>query len=214
MQDETHMTIAEHWKYLGLMRGRYLLASRAEQSRLLNEMHAVTGMHRKTLLRLLHAADLRPHPRTKQPGKTSATRVDDVIRLIWESLDSICAEPLTPALLPTAPHLAQHCDLVLTDQLPAHLEQISIASVQRRLTRFSRATLRLPRRRPEQANRVARAILMRKIAWDECEPGHFAVDPVHHGGSEPKGASVYTLQMIDVATLWSERVAVLGAVNT
>ena len=57
MQDQTHMTIAERRKYLGLMRGRYLLASRGEQSRLLDEMQAVTGMHRKSLLRLLHAAD-------------------------------------------------------------------------------------------------------------------------------------------------------------
>lgn len=210
MQDNTHMTIAERRKYLGLMRGRYLLAARAEQSRLLDEMQAVTRMHRKSLLRLLHAADLRRRPRTKQRTKTYGIRVDDAIRLIWESLDYICAERLTPALLPTARHLARHGELLLTDDLLAHLEQISITSVQRRLTRFSQDTPRLPRRGPEQANRVARDIPMRKIGWDEREPGHFEVDLVHHGGSEPKGDYVYTLQMIDVASGWSERVAVLG----
>jgi len=41
------------------MRAGYLLAARAQQSRLLDEMQAVTGRHRKRLLRLLHAADLR-----------------------------------------------------------------------------------------------------------------------------------------------------------
>jgi hypothetical protein len=51
---------------------------------------------------------------------------------------------------------------------------------------------------------------MRTIAWDQTEPGHFEVDLVHHGGPEPAGDYVYTLQMIDVATGWSERVAVLG----
>ena len=41
-------------------------------------------------------------------------------------------------------------------------------------------------------------------------PGHFAVAWVDHGGAEPRGDYVHTLQMVDVATGWSERVAVLG----
>ena len=82
MQDDTQMTIAERRKYLGLMRGRYMLADRAEQSRLLDEMEAVTGMHRKSLLRLLHAPALTRRPRTQQRGKTYAARVDDAIRVI------------------------------------------------------------------------------------------------------------------------------------
>ena len=51
---------------------------------------------------------------------------------------------------------------------------------------------------------------MRRIAWDESEPGHFEVDLVHHGGHEPVGEYVSTLQLVDVATGWSERVALLG----
>jgi transposase InsO family protein len=210
MQDDTQMTITERRKYLGLMRGRYLLADRAGRGPLLDEMEVVTGLHRKSLLRLLHTSDLARRPRTQQRGKTYGHRVDDAIRLIWESLDYICAERLTPALRPTALRLAQHGELVLTDELLAHLGTISIASVQRRLSRFTLDTPRLPRKGPEQANRVARSIPMRKIAWDESEPGHFEVDLVHHGGPDPSGDYVHTLQMIDVATGWSERVAVLG----
>ena len=210
MQDDTPMTITERRKYLGLMRGRYLLADRSARGQLLFEMEAVTSLHRKSLLRLLHSSDLARRPRTKQRGKTYGHRVDDAIRLIWESLDYICAERLTPALLPTAQLLAQHGELLLTDELLAQLGTISIASVQRRLSRFTLDTPRLPRKGPEQANRLARSIPMRKIAWDESEPGHFEVDLVHHGGPEPCGDYVHTLQMIDVATGWRERVALLG----
>ena len=210
MQDDTLMTLAERRKYLGRMRPRYLLANRAEQTRLLDEMEAVTGMHRKSLLRLLHAASLARRVRTTQRSKTYGARVEDAIRLIWESLDYICAERLTPALLPTAQLLSTHGELVLDDDLLDHLGTISIASVQRRLKRFTQDTPRLPRKGPEQANRVARCIPIRKIAWDQTEPGHFEVDLVHHGGAEPSGDYLYTLQMIDVATGWSERVAVLG----
>lgn len=42
------------------------------------------------------------------------------------------------------------------------------------------------------------------------EPGYFEVDLVHHCGETSSGQYVCTLQMIDVATGWSERVAVLG----
>jgi hypothetical protein len=52
--------------------------------------------------------------------------------------------------------------------------------------------------------------LLSRIAWDQAEPGHFEVDLVHHSGPTTNGDYVHTLQLIDVATGWSERVAVLG----
>jgi hypothetical protein len=130
--------------------------------------------------------------------------------VIWESLDYVCAERLTPGLVPTAQRLAAHGELALTPELEQHLGQISVASVQRRLTRLAQDTPRLPRKGPEQANRVARAIPMGRLAWDEPMPGHFEVDLVHHSGPTTHGEYLHTLQMIDVATGWSERVAVLG----
>ena len=51
---------------------------------------------------------------------------------------------------------------------------------------------------------------MGRLAWDIKEPGHFEVDLVHHGGESSAGLYGHTIQLIDVATGWSERVAVLG----
>jgi len=51
---------------------------------------------------------------------------------------------------------------------------------------------------------------MKRIPWQEREPGHFEVDLVYHCGRTASGEFVHTLQMLDVATAWSERVAVLG----
>jgi hypothetical protein len=70
--------------------------------------------------------------------------------------------------------------------------------------------MRLPRRGPDRANKVAREIPMRRIPWDTAEPGHFEVDLVHHSGPRSDGEFVHTFQMVDVATGWSERVAILG----
>ena len=210
MLDVPSMTITERRKYLARMLPRYLAADRPQQSLLLTEMQTVTGLHRKSLLRLLNASSLARQPRSRQRARTYGAPLDDALRLIWETLDYICAERLTPALLPTAQLLVQHAELTLTDDLLVQLGQISVASVQRRLSRFTQDTPRLPRKGPERANRIAKAIPMRKIAWDQAEPGHFEVDLVHHGGPSPIGDFVYTLQLIDVATGWSERVAILG----
>ena len=51
---------------------------------------------------------------------------------------------------------------------------------------------------------------MLRLPWNIAEPGHFETDLVHHCGPTTSGEYAYTLQMIDVATGWSERRAVLG----
>ena len=51
---------------------------------------------------------------------------------------------------------------------------------------------------------------MKRIPWNTPDPGHFETDLVHHGGESASGEYGYTLQLIDVATGWSERVMLLG----
>ena len=54
MPTDDKMTVNERRKYLRLMSPRYAKADRAGRGGLLTEMEAVTGLHRKSLLRLLH----------------------------------------------------------------------------------------------------------------------------------------------------------------
>jgi len=211
MPDSEEMTIAERRKYLGKMQRRYLAASSAGRGVLLTEMEEVTGLHRKSLVRLMRPGGLVRHRQRKRRGAAYGVEVDDALRKVWTSLDCICAERLKPALVATARLLVVHGELrALSPELEAQLARISIASVHRRLRRFTLDTPKLPRRGPERANQVAREIPMRRIPWDTVEPGHFEVDLVHHSGPVTLGEYVHTLQMVDVATGWSERVAVLG----
>src|SRR5712692_10476174 len=61
---EEQMTVNERRKYLKGRKRVYQEAKRAERSRLLTEMEQVTGLHRKSLLRLLHAGSLARKKRT------------------------------------------------------------------------------------------------------------------------------------------------------
>lgn len=209
MTDDT-MTITERRKYLTKMQSRYRSASYGERSWLLTEMEAVTQMHRKSLIRLMGQSSLRRTPRQRQRGKVYGTEIRQVVRIVWESLDCLCAERLTPQLLTTAQHLATFGELALTSEIERQLAQISEATVTRMLVGLPRMIARLPRRAPGQANRVLRNVPMGRIAWQTAIPGAFEVDLVHHSGGSAAGEYVHTLQLIDVATGWSERTAVFG----
>ena len=210
MPTEDEMTLDERRKYLKRMKPRYMQAKRGERSALLSEMEQVTGMHRKSLTRLLHAQSLerkkRQSPRCRSYGKA----VEEVIVSVWESLDYICAERLTPILLTMAQHLARFGAVKLTKEVEAQLQTISRATVSRVLRAYRSRRRRLPQKGAERANQVTKGVPMGRLAWDLKEPGHFEVDLVYHSGESTTGEHGHTIQMVDVATGWSERVAVMG----
>jgi hypothetical protein len=211
MPIEEKMTVDEQRKYLGRMKRRYQTAGRRERGLLLDEMEKVTDMHRKSLIRLLNAPNLSRKPRQKQRGRQYSPEVDDPIRVIAQSSDYICAERLKPALPAMTQHLARWGEMQDSPALIAQLQKkIGAATGGRILRRGRQDTYRLPRKGPERANPVAREIPMRRLPRNESQPAHFEVDLVHHCGSATVGDYVHTIQMVDIATGWSERVAVFG----
>jgi hypothetical protein len=210
MPTEDEMTVNERRKYLKRMTGRYVAAKRKERSQLLTEMEQVTGLHRKSLTRLMHAGSLERKKRVTPRARTYGLAVEQVIVRVWESRDYICAERLTPGLLTMAQHLARFEPLGLTSQVQEQLATISRATVARIFRKYRSRMRRLPQKGAERANQATKGVPMGRIPWNIGEPGHFEVDLVHHSGESTAGLYGHTIQLIDVATGWSERVAVLG----
>jgi hypothetical protein len=209
MPKEEKMSMDERFKYLRLVRKRYVRAGKLERGQLLNEMQPVTGLHRKSLIRLM-SGNLERKRRQRQRGRTYGPELDHPLRVIAESHDYICAERLQPTLVEMATHLARHGELEASPHLFDQLSRISVSTLRRILKRLEQDQLRLPRKGPAEANTVAREMPMKRIPWDEQQPGHFEVDAVHHCGQSTAGHYVHTVQMVDVATGWSEQVATLG----
>jgi hypothetical protein len=172
-------------------------------------MVAVTDLERKTLIHLMNGR-LARKPRSRERGKTYKAPFDDALRVIYESFDGICAERLTPNLVWMAQHLEAHHELETTPELLAQLEQVSVSTVERHLNRIRQDQPRLARTKPRPRNKRLQEIPMLRLPWSITDPGHFEADLVHHCGPSASGEYAYTLQMIDVATGWSERRAVLG----
>ncbi len=201
------MNIEERYQYLRRMQPRYRRANRATQQALLTEMAAHTGLHRKSLIRRLNS-DLVRHARCSERSVTYGPAVDAALRLIWEALDYVCPQRLTPQLVTTAKQLAAHGELQLPPSLQAQLASISSSTVRRHLPALPLAERR--RCRPAPPNRHQQQIPAYRMPRDINVPGHLALDLVHHSGPTTTGEYVYTLHCVDVATSWSGRRAILG----
>ncbi len=191
------------------MAARSSKAKRKERSELLSEMEQVSKLHRKHLIRLLNGKSLERKKRSTPRSRTYGVEVERVVLRVWESLDYICAQRLTPSLR-IAKHLASFGSLVLTAEVESQKAPISPATVQRMLRKNRAHKARLPRTGPHRANQVTKGVPMGRIPWETPDPGHFETDLVHHGGESAEGVYGHTLQLIDVATGWSERVMLLG----
>jgi hypothetical protein len=65
MAGQKKMTVDERRKYLRKLQGRYLAANKSAKGRLLDDMESTTGLHRKSLIRLM-AGNLERIPRRKK----------------------------------------------------------------------------------------------------------------------------------------------------
>jgi hypothetical protein len=201
------MSIDERYQYLRRMRKQYQAADRKKKKELLDQMVAYTGLHRKSVIRRLNGA-LERRARSRERDKIYGAEVDEALAIIWETLDYICALRLQPNLVSTGHWLAACGELTWSPTLETQLVKISVSTVARHLP--PRPPEERRRQPPAPLNRHQQAIPAYRMARDIAEPGHLEVDLVHHCGESTEGEYVYTVQLVDVATGWSVRRAILG----
>jgi hypothetical protein len=101
MNKDLRMSINERRKYLQVMQDRYGKASRKEKSDLLDEMQIVTGLHRKSVIRLMNG-DLKRKERRRQRDRTYGIQVQRALMAQLEdlsdlaSLEAAADEPVRP----------------------------------------------------------------------------------------------------------------------
>src|SRR5438128_11046105 len=105
MPTEDEMNVNERRKYLKRMKGRYVAAKRAERGRLLTEMEQVTGLHRKSLTRLMHAESLERKKRATPRPRSYGLEVERGIVRVGEGRDDVWADRVKPRLLVIDHHL-------------------------------------------------------------------------------------------------------------
>jgi hypothetical protein len=165
MSETDSMDVNERRKYLHKMWKRYREGDKAEKGRLLDEMEAVTGQHRKSIIRTVNG-HLSRKRRRKERGREYGVDVDDALRVIARALDYPCAERLQPNLVWLADQLGAHGELRLQRETLEKLGRISVSTLKRILKRVGRSEPKLADRNPKRptSNRLRKLYPMSKIA--------------------------------------------------
>jgi hypothetical protein len=198
-------------EYLKRMRERYERAKGDKRTELLNEMAAVTGYHRKALIRAMNRpAGAAPAARRKRRGRPRryGPRVVGALRVIWEGAGYPWSARLQ-ALLPTwLPHVRRH--LAISDETETRLREMSPRQMDRCLAPYKRDLRRRMYGRTKPGTLLKHHIPLKTDRWDVTEPGFTEIDLVSHSGDCADGEFAHSLNLTDIDSTWVETRAVLG----
>jgi hypothetical protein len=202
---EGRLSMATRQELIAAVRARYAGASRRERAKLLDELVAVAGYHRKHAIRALgsKASEDAAERRRSQPRYDEAIR--KAVIALWEASDRVCGKrlkPLVPVLLPA---LERHGAITLTPEQRELALAVSPATIDRLLAEVRARSSGCSRRRAGFTSAVRRSVPVRTFAdWQDPPPGYLEGDLVAHCGESAEGNFVQTLVLTDIATGWTE----------
>lgn len=201
-------------EYLARMRVRYVLADRRTKGQLLDEIGAVTGWHRKAVIRRLRSGGRRAP--AARAGQRRARGHADVLaaaalRQVWEAADRPCGKRLAPFVGEVIASLERHGELTLDDATRTRIVSLSAATIDRWLRPTRTSLPRRPRTGPAALGGLASEVAVRTFAeWADAVPGEVQGDLVVHCGVSTAGFYLTSLVLVDVATGWLEVEPVWG----
>jgi hypothetical protein len=208
-----------------LVRGmaeRYRRSGKKEKGRLLDELVEVTGYNRSYATWLLNQQGRKIWVRRdlvvvgeigvrklRRRHRIYDQEVERVLKRLWKLADYLCGKRLVAALPGLIEALERHGELKISALVKGKLQRISASTIDR-LLRVEKKKLALKARGQTKPGTLLRQqVAVRTYAdWDEGSPGFLEVDLVAHEGGNASGDYAQTLDMTDVATGWTELVAV------
>lgn len=195
-------------EYLAGMRDRYPMANRTTRSQLVTEVVAMTGYHRKAVIRLLRRPERPPTKRRKGRPVRYGPRVVGALRAIWQAAGhpwSARLRALLPLWLPWARRR-----LSLSADTETRLRTMSPRQMDRVLRADKTQLRKRLYGRTKPGTLLKHHIPLRTDRWDVEEPGWSEIDLVSHSGDCAEGEFVHTLDLTDIDSAWVECRAVLG----
>src|SRR5438093_7375863 len=188
---------------------RYQDATAEAKHHILDEFIAVTGYHRKHALRLLNREAHVDGSRKRGRVKLYDEAVHEALIVLWEASDRVCGKRLKPLLPILVPALERHGHLDLDVAVREHVFAVSAATIDRILSPVRESAIgRRHRRKVIPA--VRQSIPVRTFAdWNDPVPGFLEADLVAHSGQSMAGSFAHTLVLTDVASGWTESVALI-----
>lgn len=187
----------------------YRQASKKEKGIILNDLIRLTAYNRAYARRVLRKP---PIQKQKRRRKTSSYLcILGELQMLWKASNYCCGQLLVAALPQLLPVLKRDGNLVITVEQEKLLLQISSATIDR-LLKPERNKLGIKGRSGTKPGTLLKSQIPVRIytPWDERKPGFVELDLVAHCGDSLRGEYINTLDVVDLATGWSERQGLVG----
>jgi len=194
---------------LGQVAPRYHEARGVQKRHILDEFVAATGYARKYAIRVLgQPAVPAAGPITRPRAPRYGPAVVAALEVAWAAANFVCAKRLVPFLPELVVSLERHGHLALPAEVRAQLLALSPATADRILRRVRAADRPHGIGTTKAGTLLKHRVPIRTFAeWDDVRPGFMEADLVAHCGTSAEGAYLYTLTLTDIATGWTECLA-------
>lgn len=206
---------------------RYQQATKKQKTLILDQFCSSTGYARAYASFLLHNWGRKvkltikgvrtiyefAHPKKNRIRKCRPRkydeRVDKVLKQLWYIADGICGKRLAQFIKNTLTTLEQFEEITIDPQTHTKLLSISPATIDRHMASERKKSQIKGRATTKPGTLLKHHIPIRTFAqWDDHAPGFVEIDLVSHEGGYFEGDNIYTLDVTDVCTTWTETRAI------
>lgn len=192
---------------------RYRRATKGEKMRLLDEAEQLLRLNRNYLARALRRRRRKSvaRPRVDRPGRPAlyGMPVKRALVRVWAIMGYASGKRLAPFMCDVVEALERHGEISLSPDVRRLLLAMSASTIDRLLATERKRLEIKGRSGTRPGSLLKHGVPIRTFAdWDDARPGFLEIDLVSHDGGNPGGEFCQTLDMTDVATAWTETVAV------
>jgi len=191
---------------------RYKRASRKEKTSILNEFCTTCGYHRKHAIRLLKNYKRFTKPKPKRRGAPSVYNkpsITEPLKRIWLAANLPCSKRMKVIIDLWMPGYVKEYGALSLDVAKA-LYRISPPTIDRILKPLRAKYRSRGRCTTKPGTLLRRQIPIKTNQWDETKPGYVEADTVAHCGDKIEGDYANTVDLVDIATGWTEQGAAWG----
>jgi len=195
---------------------RYKKASRKEKSKILDEFCVTYGCHRKHAIRVLRKFKRFTRPKPRKKGRRATYHSENIIdplKRIWLAANLPCSKRLKVIIPLWLPGYAEQFGTLPLETIKA-LRKISPSTIDRLLKPVRARYTKHGRSTTKPGTLLRKQIPIRTNQWDESHPGYLEADTVAHCGESMAGTFAFTVDLVDIATGWTEQRAVWGKGET
>ena len=198
-------------EYRNAIRSRYQKAVKKEKVKILDEFCEVCGYHRKYAIRLLNTTThKRRRKRSGRPKQYKDPVLLEVLLILWRVLNLPCSSRLKAAIPLWLPHYEKFMNHNLTEHHKLQLLSMSRSTIDRLMIPVRSHYHKLGLSTTKPGSILKSHIPIKTGQWDETRPGYLEADTVAHCGASVAGSFVYTVNIVDIASGWTEQRAIWG----